>query len=398
MSDLRRQIDSIALFRGLRYKEPVLSLCDFLLKLDAGYTVEETIESYGNFVSKLYELRSDCDLAAAIWDALEDDMNPYLRYRIEQITDPEGDHKISTLMKLTAERELNLLTQIGKYTSYDFKSEMYYDGYLPDFTSSGIDFKKRYERMLNSIEENGYGIYARCNIFRIKNGVLEPVKHPDSISEEDLFCYERERGIVFNNMQAFAEGKSFSDTLLYGDAGTGKSSTVKAAARKFFGKGVRLVELSKSELDAMPMLLEKLSNEPLKFVLFIDDISFDADDERIGSLKSVIEGAATGRRKNIIICVTSNRRHLVKETFSSRENEVHTSDTIAEQLSLSERFGLRVLFDKPNKATYLEIAGKIAAARGIEISDDELALKAEQFAMRAGGRSARAARQFVDSL
>ena len=136
----------------------------------------------------------------------------------------------------------------------------------------------------------------------------------------------------------------------------------------------------------------------MKFILFIDDISFESTDDRIGSLKSVLEGAASGGRKNIIIYATSNRRHMIKESFADRQNEVHASDTIAEQMSLSERFGLRVLFDKPDKKTYLEIVSKLCEHRGIEVDQAKLEADAERIALRGGGRSARLARQFVDSL
>ena len=132
--------------------------------------------------------------------------------------------------------------------------------------------------------------------------------------------------------------------------------------------------------------------------MFIDDISFESNDERIGALKSVLEGAASGGRKNIVIYCTSNRRHIIKESFSDRSDEIHSSDTIAEQLSLSDRFGLRILFDKPNKQVYLEIVKKLCELRNINLPEEEVASKAETFAIRAGGRSARLARQFVDSL
>ena len=398
MSDVLREICSIALFRNVREKEPLKSLCDFLLKMGPGFSMEEMIDSYGHFVSVLYEMRPDADLAAAIWDTLSEDMNPFIRYKIDSIVAPEQERKMSTLLKLTAERELDLLTRIGNYTSFDFKDAMVYDGYLPDFTSSHIDFKKRYMKMIDQIETKGYGIYSRYDFFRIKNGALVPVKSPDPICAEDMFCYERQRGKVYDNTEAFASGKPFEDVLLYGDAGTGKSSTVKTAARMFFDKGVRLVEVPKSELHSLSEVFEFLSDVPMKFILFIDDISFDADDDRIGTLKSVIEGAAGGGRKNIAIYATSNRRHMIKETFSARENEIHTSDTIAEQMSLSERFGLRILFDKPNKATYIEIVKGLCRLRGIVVDSEKLEVDAEQYAIRGGGRSARIARQFVDSI
>ena len=398
MSDVLREICSLALFRNMREKEPLKSLCDFLLKMEPGYSMEEMIDSYGHFVSILYEMRPDVDLSAAIWDALSEDMNPYLRHRIDSVIKPEETTKASTLLKLTAERELDLLTRIGNYTSFDFKDAMVYDGYLPDFRSSHIDFKKRYMTMMDQIETVGYGVYAKYHFFRIKGGELLPVTSPDPISVDDLFCYEKQRGRVIENTKRFSEGKPFEDVLLYGDAGTGKSSTVKSAARLFIDQGIRLVEVPKSELHGLSEVIQMLTGVPLKFIIFIDDVSFDADDDRISTLKSVIEGAASGARKNIAIYATSNRRHMIKETFSARENEIHTSDTIAEQMSLSERFGIRILFDKPNKDTYLEIVKGLMKLRGITMDDEKLAIAAEQYAIRGGGRSARIARQFVDSL
>lgn len=398
MSDIIRQINSIALFRGVRNSEPLKSLCDFLKKREDSTSVEDMIDSYGHFVSVLYELRPDADLSAAIWDSLLANMNPFLRYKIDSIIAPEEQKKMSTLIKLTCERELDLLTEIGRHTSYTFKEEMYYDGYLPDFTSSQIDFKERYLDMVNNIEKTGYGMYAKYRSFKFENGEIKPIKHPDPISVEDLFCYERQREKVIANTKAFLSGKPAADILLYGDAGTGKSSTVKAVAKMFEEEGLRLVELPKPEINNLTKVIETLSQVPMKFILYVDDLSFEANDERIGSLKSVLEGAAAGGRKNIIIYVTSNRRHMIKETFSDRSDEIHASDTIAEQMSLSERFGLRILFDKPNKIEFIKIAWELATARGINMDEEEFKMELEKFALRAGGRSARLARQFVDSL
>ena len=398
MSDLLREIDSLALFRGVRYAEPLNSLCDFLKKMEAGYTIDEMIEAYGTFVSVLYSMRTDADLAGAMWDALLADMNPYLKHRIDTLVNPEEATKMSTLITLTAERELDLLTQIGSNTSYDFKEAMYYDGYLPDFTSSQIDFKTQYMRVIDNLATTGYGIYAKYLMFKIDKGEIKPVKHPDPIKAEELFCYEMQREKIISNTRSFLMGKRAADALLYGDAGTGKSSTVKAVARMFENDGLRLVELPKTEIMNLHDVIEMLSQIPMKFILFIDDVSFDSNDDRIGSLKSVLEGAASGGRRNIVIYATSNRRHLIKESFSDRSDEVHKSDTIAEQMSLSERFGLRVLFDKPNKQDFLTIVHKLCELRGIKISEEDLDLKAEQFAIRGGGRSARLARQFVDLI
>lgn len=384
------KLNSLALLRGLLDCEPLASFKNFVAKAETNMPQEEVLEAYSLFCSKLYELQEEADFSKAIWDALLDNMNAYLKSVIEG--------KSSSALKKTLEMELDLLTQIGSVTSLELASSFNYNGYIPAFFSSKLDYKALYLDMISNISSKGYGPFAKYNIFKIVDGDLEPVKHPDPIKVEDLFCYEMQREKVVNNTSSFVEGKSFADVLLYGDAGTGKSSTVKAAARMFFEKGVRLVELPKSEIDNLSDVIAYISSIPLKFIIFIDDISFDADDDRIGSLKSVIEGAASGGRKNVVIYATSNRRHMIKETFTARENEIHSSDTIAEQLSLSDRFGLRVLFDKPNKATYLEIVKNLLKLRGITMDDDEISLKAEMFSTRSGGRSARVARQFVDSL
>ena len=398
MSELLRRIDSMALFRGVRNREPLNSLCEYLLKTEGGYTIDETIAAYSKFVAALYEVRSDADLSGAIWDCLVSDMNPFLRHRIDSVVSPGDATEMSTLITLTAERELDLLTEIGNHTSTEFKEQIFYDGYLPDFRSSHIDMKKRYMRMIDNIERDGYGIFAKYIMFCVKEGQVVPVKHPDPIKTDDLYCYEIPRKKVIDNTAAFIAGKPAADVLLYGDAGTGKSSTVKAVSRMFAGAGVRLVEVPKQEIRNISSVIERLSQVPMKFIIFLDDISFEADDPMIGIFKSVLEGAASGGRKNIVIYATSNRRHIVKESFADRQNEVHLTDTIAEQTSLSERFGLRILFDKPNKKDYLEIVKKLASSRGITMPEEELEAEAEKFALRGGGRTARLARQFIDSL
>lgn len=398
MSDLLRDLNSLALFRGVSHTEPLNSLRDFLNKAESDCTSDEKIEAYATFVSVLYSIRPDADFSAAIWDALLSDMNPYLKNRIDTLVNPEEALPASQLMIFTAQNELDILTKIGSVTSEDFKAEIAYDGYLPDFTSSRIDFKTRYMRVIDDLPTAGYGIYAKYLMFKIDRGEIKPVKHPDPIRTEELFCYERQREKVVSNTQAFLMGKRAADTLLYGDAGTGKSSTVKAVARMFEKDGLRLVELPKTEIMNLPDVIEMLSQIPMKFILFIDDVSFESNDDRIGPLKSILEGAASGGRNNIVIYATSNRRHLIKESFADRSDEVHKTDTMAEQMSLSERFGLRVLFDKPNKMDFLTIVHKLCELRGISIPEEELDMKAEQFAIRGGGRSARLARQFVDLI
>jgi len=194
------------------------------------------------------------------------------------------------------------------------------------------------------------------------------------------------------------DGKPAANTLLYGDAGTGKSSTVKALVNEYGKEGLRLIEIKKHQLLLIPSILEKLKDNPLRFVLYLDDLSFTECNEESGALKAILEGSAAARTKNVVIYATSNRRHIVNERFSDREGgDIHRNETIEEQTSLSERFGLRVYFGKPDKEGYLSIVGALLHQYGLDTTD-ELLLQAERFALSRGGRSPRVAKQFAESV
>ena len=215
----------------------------------------------------------------------------------------------------------------------------------------------------------------------------------------DLIGYELQRTQVIENTRALLAGQKAANVLLYGDAGTGKSATVKAVANAYADEGLRLIELTKEELHLLPKLLDELAANPLKFILFIDDLSFQDNDDNFSALKAVLEGSISARSHNTVIYATSNRRHIVRETFSQRAgDEIHRNDTMQETISLSERFGIRILYDKPNKQLYLDIVKGLADQYGLSMTEDELELEAERFATRRSGRSARAARQFVEQL
>ena len=204
---------------------------------------------------------------------------------------------------------------------------------------------------------------------------------------------------IIANTEVLLNDHLASNVLLYGDAGTGKSATVKAIANEYSNKGLRLIELGKKQLYLLPRLLDLLSSNPLKFILFIDDLSFQDNDDEFSALKAVLEGSVSVRCHNTVIYATSNRRHLVKETFQAREgDEIHRQDTMQETISLSERFGIKVYFEKPKKDLYLDIVYGLAKQYNVKMDEKELALKAEQFALRKSGRSARAARQLIEQL
>ena len=168
---------------------------------------------------------------------------------------------------------------------------------------------------------------------------------------------------------------------------------------EFADRGLRLIELKKSQLHELPDVMDAIADNPLKFIIFIDDLSFSSDDADFGALKAVLEGSIASKASNAVIYATSNRRHLVKESFADRDgDDIHARDTREELASLSERFGLKVTFLKPDKDTYLKIVEYLAGQYGIEMDKDELFTKAEAYALRRSGRSGRAARHFVEML
>jgi predicted AAA+ superfamily ATPase len=252
------------------------------------------------------------------------------------------------------------------------------------------------ERLIEFHKQNGYGIYAKYYAFAWRNGEFAPITSVDSIRLSDLKNYERQREQVIENTLAFLDGFPANNILLYGDRGTGKSSTVHAILNEYKYRGLRIVEISKGDISDLTIIRDKLFENPMKFIIFIDDLSFDKKEDSFSELKAALEGTLSKREENALIYATSNRRHLVKENFTDRENDVHMSDTIQEELSLSDRFGLAINFMNPDKKDYLDIVLKIAQDRGFDYDETELLNGAEQWARRRGGRSPRCAKQYID--
>lgn len=404
MSDLLCKLNSLALMRDVCSREPVASMRRFLELQKSGADQAGLISAYSEFVASIYKIRSDGNLSLEIRDIVFDNENAYLFEKITEakvrMSNAASKYPIDNVLVNNAEAELQIMNDLASVQPKYFTDMISgYNGYLPGFHTVNVDISEEYHDMLSNIVKTGYGIFRRYLMFRVSGGEIMPVKTPDPISVDKLYNYELQRNQVISNTQAFIEGRTAADALLYGDAGTGKSSTIKAVARLFEKDGLRLVELPKSELSCLPHIIEVLSASPMKFIVFIDDVSFEADDDRIGMLKSVLEGAAMGGRENILIYATSNRRHMIKESYADRTDEVHLNDTMAETMSLSERFGLKVSFSNPNKQVYLDIVHKLCENKIPEaLQDKSLDVKAESFADRHGGRSARCACQFVNSL
>lgn len=258
------------------------------------------------------------------------------------------------------------------------------------------DWENRIDDLIEYHKKSGYGMYSKYNAFAWRDHSLYPISETDPILLSDLKNYEEQRQKVIDNTESFVNGYPANNVLLYGDRGTGKSSTVHAVLNEYAPEGLRMIEISKSDIPDLTMMREMLSESPMKFIIFIDDLSFDSHDDSFGELKAALEGSLGGRKHNTIIYATSNRRHLIKESFSDRENDINRNDIMQEQLSLSDRFGLSITFINPDKKGYLDIVEKIAEDRNLDVDTEHLCAVAEQWATRKGGRSPRCARQFID--
>ncbi|HEX2998940.1 MAG TPA: ATP-binding protein, partial [Armatimonadota bacterium] len=228
---------------------------------------------------------------------------------------------------------------------------------------------------------------------------LEGIETPDPIRLSDLIGYEQERDLLLRNTEHFLAGMQANNVLLYGDRGTGKSSSVKALLNEYAERGLRLIEVPKHQLGAFPRILRLLRGRPERFILFVDDLSFEENESSYKDLKAVLEGNLEVRPENVLLYATSNRRHLIPERFSDRDGsseEIHARDTQEEKLSLSDRFGITITFLSPTQALYLEIVSGLAQREGLRLSEAELRRQALQWATRHNGWSGRSARQFLD--
>lgn len=384
LNDLRIRLSTLTVFREL--------LDDAVIARLAAYLDSPAPSGYAAFVAALYGANGG-NLSEHVRDICENNENVYVRCigRKEEVSD---------FLQSAMEQELATLQAVADLTCEALREPLEYKGFLPAFHSGGLDLAASFRHRVQSIGKYGYGVYAKNRMFYVdEQGAIVPVHNPDPVALSDLVDYQHERQIILDNTRALLEGKPAANILLTGDAGTGKSSTVKAVANELFGEGLRIIEVRKDQLRAIPRILDELSVNPLKFVLFIDDLSFFNDDDNFNALKAVLEGSVTAKSGNVVIYATSNRRHIIKEKFSDRDgDDVHRNDTMQELVSLSERFGIHITFSKPNKETFLHIVRHLAQENGIDMPEDELELLAERFALARGGRSARLARQFVDGL
>lgn len=301
---------------------------------------------------------------------------------------------LEVIKKLCSLNAQELLNEAAKC----FQKEEAFLLKLTRFPDSPIFPIENEKELFEIYHKNGYGFFSRGKAFMVENGEPVCIEKPDNTRLTDLKGYTRQKKAILANTTAFLKGKQANNILLYGDKGTGKSSTVKAVVNEYAPQGLKIIELKLNSISEFPKICELAGRSPFHFIIFLDDLSFNQEDSNFAILKAFIEGGIAGKPENILIYATSNRRHLVREGLSERSqgDDVHLRDTLETVTSLSDRFGLEITFSVPDKDEYLDIVSILAEEYGLCLEEKELNILAERFAIHRGGRSPRTARQFIN--
>jgi len=378
--NVKDAIESLVIFKNLKYN-PCLHALMTVFEND-----ENKIRNYSRFIDEL--INYDLNFTNLIKDLVFCDENVLTKY----ISQNKDYSLISSQLKF----ELENLYEISKISKDDFDDEIKDNFKL--FPTHSEDFSDEYFERIKNFSKIGFGIFANNYVFSVSDdGELIPINTFNIRKLNNMYNYEREREKIINNTRALVEGKPCCNVLLYGDAGTGKSSSIKAIANEFFNDGLRLIELKKTQIQTIPKIIDKIADNPLKFIIFIDDVTFSSEDPNVCALKTILDGDSKGISDNVAVYVTSNHRHLIKETKSERDSDlIHATDNIQGILGLTARFGLTVTFLRPDKDTFENIVLKMAEEKGINAQKDALLIRAQAFATRNGGRTPRCAKQFID--
>ena len=306
---------------------------------------------------------------------------------------------------------IDCFTQISNYHAIEKKELMYNKNVSEKVQalSSRMEQARDVEGFFTAVTEfyrdYGVGMFGLNKAFRIQDRtdsklVFLPINNMDKVMLSDLVGYEIQKKKLVDNTRAFVEGKKANNVLLFGDSGTGKSTSIKAIVNEFYDQGLRMIEIYKHQFKDLSNVIAAVKNRNYKFIIYMDDLSFEEFEIEYKFLKAVIEGGVETKPDNILIYATSNRRHLIRETWSDRndvqqDEGMHRSDTMQEKLSLVNRFGVTINYSKPSQKEYFDIVIHLAAKSGIKMSEDELKAEANKWELSHGGISGRTAQQFI---
>ncbi len=383
---------------------------------------------YYDCVAKLYEYAGENGYRGNLWhcylaDFLADHENPY-SIACEMRGEVEGTLKEAVLHDIQKFQEMfryDLNSLDEAFGNHCFKALMNYEPSRKKF----IQYNKKIaaeivelsQRLANaaSVEdfrrelddfygEYGVGVFGLHKAFRVERTReklwINPIHNIEVTSLEDIVGYEIAKKKLVDNTEAFLTGQKANNCLIFGDAGTGKSSSIRAILNQYYDQGLRMIEIYKHQYQELNELIDRLKCRNYKFIIYMDDLSFEEFETEYKYLKAVIEGGLGSKPGNVLIYATSNRRHLIKESFADKENggDIHKNETVQEKLSLFARFGVTIYFGAPDKKEFQNIVTTLAKRNGISLSEEELLLKANQWELSGGGRSGRTARQLIDAI
>lgn len=380
LSLLRARLRCVANFRPV-LETPVMTAYLQVLDELSNRRQDSACERYAQLYYLLKSGGHD-SLGGFLWDALRFTENPY-----GCLTERGGSDD-----GLTAAAEEEATTLLSAAT---FDLTPLFSPLLPIpklHWIGGWDF----DRLTAFYQANGCGVFARYRAFRWTGKELLPIPEPDSPQPWELWGYQAQRRQVADNAKALLEGKRVNHVLLYGDSGTGKSATVKSLLSHPELQGLRIIELDKDRLEDIPALVRLLDGRPQKFILFLDDLSFESRDGTYAQLKTILEGSLERQRDNVVVYATSNRRNLVRQTTAERlGDEMDIAETIEETTSLVQRFGVRIAYLALTPKEFLKMVADLAQLYGLTLPADELRERARQWELRHPGRTPRIAKQFI---
>ncbi len=395
LKGLRAALLGVSAYREIMDREIMV----WAKKLLDAVCMEQGEAALDAYTALFFQLRKE-DFAGIgdwLWDVLRFTPNPYGRLLERSGVDPALENsarrEIDTLLLLARTDCDVFIKAMGEVLEGDYATVL---AGLPRWRASA---PFEFETLSDFYRERGCGLFARYRAFVWEKGELIPVSDPDCPRSEELLGYELQRNQVIANTRAMLEGNLVNNVLLFGDGGTGKSATVKSMLYLPGFEELRIIEVQKEGLEGMPALIRMLGGRRQKFLLFIDDLAFDQDDKTYSIVKSILEGGIERRPANVAIYATSNRRHLVRQSFSDRAgDEIDAFETISEKTALAERFGLRIPYLTMSKADYLALVDHLARLAQIEMDREILHAQAMTWEIRHAGRTPRTARQFIASL
>lgn len=421
-------INSLCIFRKLNEDEVLKNykrLLEYLSK--EKISVLESLSIYNEFVYELLDKADGRSFKKYLLDKILLDNNPFTTMidhddLVQKNIIDQVSYELKALQYICNIKTDNIKDTIMiKSKTIDFEEEIVKNLMLWDFEDSdknesekaidklkfkilnSEDWGDCLEDIIEFYRKYGTGEFGEYRAFVWENEdgkeYLRGVESPDPVRLKDLVGYEYQKETIIDNTKQFLNGYPANNLLLYGSRGTGKSSTVKAIINEYYNEGLRLIEVDKSKLADFTKIIRVLKNKKLKFIIFVDDLVFEEGEASYSALKTILEGGVENRSNNILIYATTNRKHLVKETFTERSgDDVHANDSIEEKLSLSDRFGITVSFYSPDQKEYLKIIDGIVESRGLDVDTKYLYAEALKWVRWNNARSPRTAKQFVNWL